>query len=110
MAENHQTAQIHPSRASICYIVRFPEPGTHYLSVEALLPTGGRPEVEAFLPVWTPGSYLIREYSRHLEAVSASDANGAPLALSKTRKNLWLIETSGSPEVRITYRVYCREM
>src|SRR5580693_3431748 len=106
MVENHQVA-LHPP---VRYTVRFPKPWTHYLSVEAFLPAEGQSEVEIFLPVWTPGSYLIREYSRNIEAVSASDAADRPLPFSKTRKNRWRVETAGANEIRFSYHVYCREM
>ncbi len=99
-----------PNGDMIRYTVRFPAPQTHYVSVEAALPTGGRPEVELFMPVWTPGSYLVREFSRNVEAVSVTDPAGKPLAFSKSRKNRWLVTTGGALEIRFSYRVYCREM
>ncbi len=107
MAENHQSARFHPP---VRYIVRFPDPGTHYLSVEAHLLVEGRPEVEVFLPVWTPGSYLIREYARHLQGIAVSGPGGEPLPFRKTRKNRWRVETGGACEIRFSYRVYGREM
>lgn len=107
MAENHQAASFHPP---VRYMVRFPEPRNHYLSVEAELPCEGDPEVEIFLPVWTPGSYLIREYARNIEAISVSGAGGQPLTFSKSRKNRWRVETAGATAIRFAYRVYCREM
>ena len=48
----------------IAYTLRFPAPHTHYVAVDALVPTGGRPAVELMMAVWTPGSYLVREYAR----------------------------------------------
>ena len=39
------------------------------MEVEAVYPTEGRPQVELFMAVWTPGSYLVREYERHVENV-----------------------------------------
>jgi predicted metalloprotease with PDZ domain len=107
MVENHQAARFHPP---VRYTVRFPEPRTHYLSVEAQLPTEGESEVEIFLPVWTPGSYLVREYARNIEAVSVSGADGKPLPFSKSSKNRWLVRTDGAAEILFAYRVYCREM
>ena len=56
----------------IRYTLRFPAPHTHYVEVEAAIPSGGRPQVEVYMATWTPGSYLIREYERHVEAVSAT--------------------------------------
>ncbi len=107
MVENHQTARFHPP---VRYTVRFPEPRTHYLSVEARLPVDGQSEVEIFLPVWTPGSYLVREFARNIEPISVSGPDGKPLPFAKSRKNRWLVRTGGAVEILFTYRVYCREM
>ena len=91
------------------YTVRFPHPLTHYAEIEAIFPASGA-QLELFMAVWTPGSYLVREYSRHVEEVASADAKGNMLTTRKTRKNRWLVETNGSPEVRVRYRVYCHEM
>lgn len=107
MAENHQPARFHPPAR---YTVRFEDRTTHYLSVEASLPVEGQAEVEVFLPVWTPGSYLVREYARNIEAISVCDSAGKPLNFSKSRKNRWKVLTGGAAEIRFSYRVYCREM
>jgi predicted metalloprotease with PDZ domain len=110
MVENHQPAPFHPLSGAIQYIVRFPEPRTHYVSVEARIPVPVQNEAEVFMAVWTPGSYLIREYARHVEGVVVTAANGNPLSFHKSRKNRWLIQTGASDEIRFSYRVYCREM
>lgn len=90
------------------YTIRFPDPRTHYIEVEAAFAVPG--PVELFLPVWTPGSYMIREYSRHIEALAARDESGRDLRVAKTRKNRWRIEASASGSIAVSYRVYCREM
>ena len=94
----------------IAYTLRFPEPHTHYVTVDAQVPTGGRPEVELMMAVWTPGSYLVREYARHVEAVSARTPGGEPLPVAKSRKNRWRAATGGADAVVVSYRVYGREM
>lgn len=96
-------------RAPIRYTVRIPAPQTNYLEVEALVPTDGRPLLDLFMAVWTPGSYLIREYERNVEAVEASAA-GRRLDVEKPVKNRWRIATGGAREVRLTYRVFSHEM
>ena len=55
----------------IRYTLRFPAPQTQYVEVEAAIPTSGRAEVEVYMATWTPGSYLIREYEKNVEAVTA---------------------------------------
>ena len=93
----------------IRYTLRFPAPHTHYVEVEAAIPTGGRPQVEVYMATWTPGSYLIREYERHVEAVTAT-ASTRSLSVEKSTKNRWRITTGGAPEVTLRYKVYSREM
>jgi len=93
----------------IRYTLRFPAAHTHYMEVEAVYPTGGRPQVELFMAVWTPGSYLIREYQRHVENIAARGSGGA-LSIEKSAKNRWRVQTGGAPAITVTYRVYGREM
>jgi predicted metalloprotease with PDZ domain len=94
----------------IRYTLRIPAPHTHYVEVEATIPTGGKPVIELAMAVWTPGSYLIREYARHVEGVAAHTPDGTALSLDKSRKNRWCIHTNEAHTLVVTYRVYCREM
>jgi predicted metalloprotease with PDZ domain len=94
----------------IRYTLRFLAPQTHYIDVEASFPAEGRPQIDLMMPVWTPGSYLVREYARHVEAVTASDPGRAPLTIEKTRKNRWRVTTGGAHTVWVRYRVYAHEM
>jgi predicted metalloprotease with PDZ domain len=97
------------TREAIRYTLRFPAPQTNYVEVEARVPTDGRPSIDMMMAVWTPGSYLIREYERNLEAVQAK-AGTRTLPIEKTVKNRWRITTGGAREVTVTYRVYAHEM
>lgn len=94
----------------IRYTLRFPAPHTHYVHVEAIVPTGGKPVIELAMAVWTPGSYLVREYARHVEEVLAYTPDGTALSVDKSRKNRWCLQTREASTVTVTYRVYGREM
>jgi predicted metalloprotease with PDZ domain len=94
----------------IRYTLSFPAPHTHYIEVAAVVPTDRRPEVELMMAVWTPGSYLIREYERNVESVTASGQGGRAIAIEKSDKNRWRVTTGGAPTVTVKYRVYAREM
>ncbi|MBL8915911.1 MAG: hypothetical protein JNM17_34755, partial [Archangium sp.] len=50
---------------SIRYRVSMSRPHSHLFEVEATFPAS-HDELVVALPVWTPGSYLVREYSRHV--------------------------------------------
>lgn len=90
-----------------------PKPHTHMLEVEVRLNSNGGPaksEQVLVMPVWTPGSYLIREFARHVQDFAAFDAAGHPLNWEKINKNSWRVMTSGAPDWRATYRVYANEL
>src|SRR6056297_3522035 len=94
------------------YQVSFHDADRHLIQVEVLVPTGGQNEVELMMPVWTPGSYLVREYARHVETIAAtSPLTSQPLELVKTAKNRWRVTAAaGEALMRVEYRLYCREM
>jgi predicted metalloprotease with PDZ domain len=94
----------------IRYTLSFPAPQTHYVEVAATVPTGRRADVDLMMAVWTPGSYLVREYERNVEAVTALGADGRVLDIDKSKKNHWRVATGGAPAITLKYRVYCREM
>jgi len=74
---------------------------------------GGQPSrVVLFMPTWTPGSYLIREYSRHMGPVAAVDVHsGCPIVCTKIGKNRFAIECPpGCHRVRFSYEVYAHEL
>lgn len=102
-----------PARADapIVYTLSFPDAQNSYVDVEARIPVEGRTELEVMMAVWTPGSYLVREYARHVEQVRAASEGGQALALVKTRKNRWRISALGAATtVVLRYKVYGREM
>ena len=101
-----QTTAAEPIR----YTLSFPAPETHYLEVSAAVPTGRQPQVELMMAVWTPGSYMVREYARQVEGVTAAGPDGRALAVEKSDKNRWRVTTGGAPSVTVKYRVYAREM
>lgn len=103
-------AAVPQTSAPLRYTLRFPAPQSHYVEVEAEIPSAGEAEVELMMAVWTPGSYLVRDYSGHVERVRAKRVSGAPLAVTKTRKNRWRVETGGAARFFLQYSVYCRQM
>jgi predicted metalloprotease with PDZ domain len=61
------------------------------------------------MPVWTPGSYLVREYSRHVRDVHATQA-GVACVIRKTDKRSWEIATHATGQLQVHYRVYAYEL
>lgn len=95
---------------SIHHKLSMPEPETHYFHVETTLTDFDESSIVMSLPVWTPGSYLVREFSRHINRVRATDENGNQLSVDKIRKNKWQITTDKAKKISIKYEVYAFEL
>ncbi|MEA3287196.1 MAG: PDZ domain-containing protein [Candidatus Marinimicrobia bacterium] len=96
------------SAKSIHYKLSMPEPHTHLFEVEMRL-EGGRGKQVVALPVWTPGSYLVREYAKNVQDVSARSENGTPLIIQKIDKNHWEIRGKRGQDIIVSYKVYSFE-
>ncbi|MBC7899238.1 MAG: hypothetical protein H7070_04215, partial [Saprospiraceae bacterium] len=94
----------------ISYTVSMPKPWTHLLEVEMRMKLQRMPDqAELKMPVWTPGSYLVREFARHVQDFAVKDANGRALPWRKINKNTWQVDAKGAGEIVATYRVYSNE-
>ena len=95
----------------INYIVSMSKPATHLLEVEMRVRWNQMPtSLELKMPVWTPGSYLVREYARHVQDFAAKNGSGNEIEWQKINKNTWQIKTNGAKEIVATYRVYANEL
>lgn len=92
----------------INYTITFPEAQAHYAEVEMTISGLNQKALDLKIPVWTPGSYLVREFSKNIEAFNVSAA-GKTLPAVKTRKNIWHVEVDGIRAVTIKYKVYAFE-
>ena len=87
-------------------------PKKHYFEVEMVIPNSSSPrnKLRLVMPVWTPGSYLVREFARNVLDFVAFEVDSAKIISSyKDSKNTWIIETSSKSTVRVTYRIYAFE-
>lgn len=113
------TFSVRPSSNStiptIRYQVAMSQPESHLFEVTLHLQDYSLPVLDLKLPVWTPGSYLVREYAKHLQDFSAQ-AGTQSLPWRKLGKNHWQIETSvrediaSVAEIKVSYRVFANEL
>jgi predicted metalloprotease with PDZ domain len=94
-------------REPLVYSVRFPDPSAQLAEIEAVFPTGGQPEIELRMPIWSPGFYRVQDYAARVRDLSAVGPGDEILPVSKTRPNRWRIETGGAEQVRVTYVLHC---
>lgn len=101
----------------IRYFVEIKDPETHLVNVKI---TGkrekGQDNLSFFLPSWSPGSYLMREYSRNIRTIKASGKKGEDLFLRQVTKNEYLLDfnhhdfKSDTEEFNLHYTIYCHEL
>ncbi|MEX1002957.1 MAG: PDZ domain-containing protein [Crocinitomicaceae bacterium] len=92
------------------YTLGMSRPNSHYFEVEMLISDNKAKTLQIKMPVWAPGSYLIREFAKSINRVNAVDGEGNALTVDKINKNTWEINTQKSKEIKITYEVYAFEL
>lgn len=85
-------------------------PQNHYFQVEMAVNDVDKEEVIVKMPVWSPGSYLVREFSKHLDLVKAFDENGKSLEVKKISKNAWKVTKAKNANFTVKYEVYAFEL
>jgi predicted metalloprotease with PDZ domain len=96
--------------AKISYTLKMPRPQNHYFQVEMQVEQVKQKTATVKLPVWAPGSYLVREFSRHLNQVKAYSLQGAVLPVTKKTKNAWEVDLKGQTSFVLKYEVYAFEL
>jgi len=96
--------------AELRYTLSMPEPHTHYFHVEAELSGVKKNYVDFTMPVWAPGSYLVREFAKNVEGFKAVNKAGEPLRTEKIDKNTWRVYSNKADLIRVSYDVYAYEM
>ncbi|MBI4782331.1 MAG: M61 family metallopeptidase [Oscillatoriophycideae cyanobacterium NC_groundwater_1537_Pr4_S-0.65um_50_18] len=116
MTEVTQTRPVTlPRTLQMQYQVAMPQPESHFFEVRLQVKGWSFNLLDLKMPVWTPGSYLVREYARHLQdfTVCQGDADPTPQnqrVWRKCSKNHWQIETGGASELTVCYRIFANEL
>lgn len=87
----------------IRYTVQASAVDAHLFDVQLLITKPAADQLLS-LPVWIPGSYLVREFSKNLQSLSATQ-NGQPIPAEQLSKNQWKIACSPDAACAISYQV-----
>ncbi len=91
------------------YLLTIDQPHTHQVLVRLDLEGINEKNLNVFLPSWSPGSYLMREYAKHLSCLKILDEKGKHLDFQKTAKGSWKI-FDPTEKISIEYKIYCHEL
>lgn len=98
------------SKNSITYVIGCDDWRAHRFDVVMQIPgeIASQGPLHLQLPAWIPGSYMIRDFSKHLESIIASEIISAksikPIKLIKIDSHTWELKSKHDVEVR--YQVY----
>lgn len=90
------------------YAVGLRDCAAHHVDV-TLSVDGVVGDLVLWLPAWTPGSYMIREFARNLRAPRATAQDGTALAVERVDKATILVRGARG-RVDVMYRVYANEV
>ena len=80
----------------------------HLFQVTLTIPKPS-PNQALAMAVWIPGSYLVREFSKQVQEISATQAgkkNATKLAIRQANKNTWQLANTSTAPITVTYFVY----
>jgi predicted metalloprotease with PDZ domain len=103
------------NQPKIAYSLSMEQPQTHYFEVVIQLSnfdakTKQQGFIDLKMAVWTPGSYLIREYAKNVEGVLVTSGT-SNLKSDKINKNTWRVRLlAASNEATVKYKVYANEL
>jgi predicted metalloprotease with PDZ domain len=93
----------------IRYRVAMPEPMSHEFHVTMEIPAlADRSSLDLVFPAWAPGSYLVRDFVRHLYDLAITDGQGRPVPAERIDKLRWRVASEGRA-LRVQYRVFAFE-
>src|SRR5262245_12659820 len=93
---------------TIHYTIVPKNPAAHLFAVTVTVATPD-PEGQIFsLPAWIPGSYMIREFARHIVQIRA-EAKGKKVTLTKINKDTWMADSCKGPLI-LNYEVYAWDL
>ena len=96
--------------ATVEYALKMPKPQNHYFEVTMTIGDLSGKSIDVKMPVWAPGSYMVREFSKNVNLVKAYNQNKKPLIVTKTTKNTWNIKRDGADTIVVKYEVYAFEL
>ncbi|WP_309742838.1 M61 family metallopeptidase [Chamaesiphon sp. OTE_20_metabat_361] len=94
----------------LAYRIAMSQPQTHLFEVKLIVSHWDGDILDIKMPVWTPGSYLVREYAKQIQNLVAVSATGRKLGVHKVAKNHWQIQTNDSSKISISYQVFANEL
>ncbi len=97
------------AQAPLHYRIQPKNPAAHLFEVSVTVTKPDLAGQRFMLPVWIPGSYMIREFARHIVSIRA-ESDGKPVACSKIDKATWVCEAGSYSTLTVTCEIYAWDL
>jgi predicted metalloprotease with PDZ domain len=82
----------------------------HLVRVTVTIPEDLADGARLVLPVWTPGSYVVRDYVHHVQWVEATDVDGEPVELTPDGTTAWRLADDVRGPVEVVLELYANDL
>ena len=93
----------------IQYTISATQPNQHLFEVSIQLDNPNPSGQQLSLPTWIPGSYLIRDFSKHLTNIAAQTIQGETISIEPVNKSTWQVAPT-QESIVIQYQVYAWDL
>jgi predicted metalloprotease with PDZ domain len=94
----------------IHYKLYLKNPSSHYIYIDLTIDAVNASSLELQLPAWRPGRYELGNFAKNIKRVDVVNENGTVLNYTKTNKDLWVIDTQGAKQLKVTYSYFTSEI
>jgi predicted metalloprotease with PDZ domain len=92
------------ARAKLHYRIEALNPQAHLFGVSLRIHQPTAHQLVS-LPVWIPGSYLVREFAKHLQHLSAQQ-HGKAVRIEQRSKSTWQVQCDAAAPLHLSWQVY----
>lgn len=82
----------------------------HFFDISIQISNNRQSTLDVAIPAWSPGRYVIHNFTRNIQDVVATTANDQSLTIDKLDKQTWRIACQGVSEFTLSYRVFANDL
>ena len=92
------------------YRIRYSEPTSQYIHVEALFSTNETEQIELQFPTWRPGRYELGNFAKNIKNFLVVNDQNQKCLTTKVSKDKWLLNCKGTNQIKVSYKYYAAEL
>lgn len=92
------------------YTIKYQNPTSQYIPIEAEFDVKGINEITLQFPVWRPGRYERADFSKNIHGFEILNQDNKKISFQKVTKDSWKVNCSDTDQIRVSYKFYAAEL